>query len=282
MENLIDMHIHTIYSDGEKNPKEIVDLVKTHKIKTFSITDHDTVLGVQELHKNFSDKDVKFISGIELTGKIEKGRLHILGYGLDPFNNNLNMVLEELKHNSIRRVMLMIEYIKQKYNITFSDNDLDILYHSIGNIGRPDIAKLCLKYGYVSTTKEAFQKYLIEAYDAVARGGGKLSAEDCIKLILESGGIPVLAHPISLEKNYNDLNNYIGQLISYGLRGIEAYHSLQNNEYTNTILKLAEKHDLLVSGGSDYHGPILKPDVMIGTGINENIKIKKLSILKHL
>lgn len=282
MNKLIDMHIHTIYSDGERSPEDIIKLSKENNIGTFSITDHDTVLGVQQIYNDYQDDDLKFIPGIELTGSIDKGRLHILGYGIDPFNDHLNSIMDELRDNSMKRVAAIVNYIKEKYNIVFQDDDLHKMYQAVGNIGRPDIAKLCMKYGYVKTTKEAFQKYLIEAYDAVARGTGKLSAKECIELISEAGGIPVLAHPISLEKSYQELEAYLIELIAYGLRGVEAYHSLQTPPYTEMLLALADQYHLLVSGGSDYHGPILKPDVMIGTGIDHNIYIKKLSILKHL
>ena len=282
MEKLIDMHIHTVYSDGEKTPCEIVEMVKENNVSTFSITDHDTVLGVKDLYENYHDNDLRFIPGIELTGKIDKGRLHILGYGIDPYNNKLSEMLTGLRESSIQRVIAMVDYIKTRFNIAFSDTDLEKMYSAVGNIGRPDIAKLCLKYGYVSNTQEAFNKYLIEAYDHLRKGSLKLSDKDCISLILESGGIPVLAHPISLEKDYYELDSYIEKLTQYGLAGIEVYHSLQSDQYSKQLLSLVDKYNLLVSGGSDYHGEIIKPDVMIGSGRNNNIKIKHLSILNKL
>lgn len=282
MTKLIDMHIHTVYSDGEKKPIEIVNMVKENNVSTFSITDHDTVLGVQDLYKNYDEPSLRFIPGIELTGKISKGRLHILGYGIDPYNKNLADSLACLKDNSIKRVMAMVSYIRTKFNITFNDTDLEKMYSAVGNIGRPDIAKLCLKYSYVTSTQEAFTKYLIEAYDHLRNSSLKLSDYECINLILETGGIPVLAHPISLEKNYTELNDYIKKLMQYGLEGIEVYHSLQDKEYTNQLKKIANHYNLLISGGSDYHGEIIKPGVMIGSGNNNNIKIKKLSILNKL
>jgi predicted metal-dependent phosphoesterase TrpH len=279
MEKLIDMHIHTVYSDGEKTPIEIVHMAKENNVSTFSITDHDTILGVQELLKNYNEPNLRFISGIELTAKINKGRLHILGYGIDPYNKKLNESLVFLKENSIKRVREMVGYIRDRFNITFNDQDLEKMYNSVGNIGRPDIAKLCLKYGYVSNTQEAFNKYLIEAYDHLRKSTLKLTDYECINLILETGGIPVLAHPISLEKDNYDLNNYILKLMKYGLEGIEVYHSSQDEEYSNQLKKIANQYNLLISGGSDYHGEIIKPDVMLGSGKNGNVKIKQLSIL---
>lgn len=282
MDKLIDLHIHTKYSDGEKTPAKIVDMIKKSNVSTFAITDHDTVLGIQNLYQTYYEPTLKLIPGIEMTGEINKGRLHILGYGIDPYHQKLNDTLVKLRAFSVKRVQLMIKYIEDKYNIIFPDYELADLYNTIGNVGRPDIAKLCMKYKYVSYIQEAFDKYLIEAYDHIRNKDLKITDKECIELITSSGGIPVLAHPISLKKNYDELDTFVKKLMGYGLQGIEVYHSHHSEKYSNELLELVDKYDLLVSGGSDYHGEIVKPDIMIGSGRNGNVKIKHLSILNKL
>lgn len=280
MTKLIDMHVHTTYSDGEYTPSQIIDMAITNNVGTLAITDHDTVLGLQALNNNYSN--IKIIPGIEMTAQINKGTLHILGYGIDIYNKALNRELEDLRLFSGQRVYAVVEYIKKVNNIVFSDEDVQKMYNNLGNIGRPDIAKLCLKYGYVSSAQEAFDKYLIPAYEELRIDFKKISGSQACELIKGSGGIPVLAHPIQLKKSDDELDIYLEELVNGGLEGIEIYHSLQSDEYRSKLLKLAAKYKLLVSGGSDYHGPICKPNVALGSGIDNNTKIKTLSILNRL
>ena len=105
---------------------------------------------------------------------------------------------------------------------------------------------------------------------------------DCLKIITSSGGIPILAHPKSLKLSENDLINLIEKMLEHGLRGIEVYHPTQTEEERKVLLEIAKKYDLLISGGTDFHGEITKPNIEIGTGENNNIKIKKLSLLDEI
>ena len=282
MDKLIDMHTHTNYSDGELSPNELVKYAISKNIGVLAITDHDTISGIKTVDR--SDKfivksGIKIINGIELTAKVDKGRMHILGYGIDLDHKNLNQKMIELRSININAAMNIYEQIKKDYNIIFSDEDIYNLVNANHNIGRPDLAKLCIKYGYVNTVKEAFDRYLVDAYNKTRKVRKGIDIEECLNLIKDSGGIPVLAHPKTLELTDKELLILIKNMMQLGLQGIEVYHSSHSMSDMDYYLEIANKFDLLISGGSDYHGKVCKPDIEIGTGKNNNLKIKKLSIL---
>ena len=282
-DKIIDLHTHTNYSDGDLSPNELIKLAIKNNIGTLAITDHDTIDGIKSVNKNakfIKKSGIKIINGIELTAKVSKGRMHILGYYIDLENKELNKKMEELKDNSINSVLSIMEQIKKDYDIFFSYKDIKELINANHNLGRPDIAKLCVKYGYAKNFQDAFDKYLVDAYNKTKSHKHGLSPKECIELILKSGGIPVLAHPNSLELSEKDFLILLKELISYGLKGIEVYHSNVNPYEREFYLKAAKDNNLLISGGSDYHGPSAKPDIEIGHGRNNNILIKDLSILK--
>ena len=281
---IIDLHTHTKYSDGDLSPKELINLAKSKNIKSLAITDHDTINGNLDILEKglFQDQEIQIIPGIELSAKVPKGRMHILGYDIDLENKELNKKMTELENNSINSVLSIIEQIKKDYGIIFTYQELKNLINEPHNLGRPDIAKLCIKCGYAKTIKEAFDLYLIEAHQKTRGFNNGLSYEECIKLILHSGGIPVLAHPHSLELNEKELLLLIKEMISMGLQGIEVYHSNHSKEQTDLYLKIAHKYNLLISGGTDYHGKSVKPDIELGTGRNNNVMIRSLSILNHI
>ena len=257
-EKLIDMHTHTNYSDGDLSPQELIKLAIDKGIGTLAITDHNTIEGIKKVNKNNDTivaSGIKIINGIELSAKTDIGRMHILA---------------------------IMEQIKRDYGIRFSYEDIKTLVNANHNLGRPDLAKLCIKYGYASTVQEAFDKYLIEAHNKTRQTSKKLPYQECLELITKSGGIPILAHPKTLELSEKELLILLKEMISYGLKGIEVYHSSHSQEEMSYYLEIASKYDLLISGGSDLHGKTVKPDIELGTGKNNNIRIKKLSLLDKL
>lgn len=281
----IDLHTHTCYSDGELTPNELIKLAIEKRIGTLAITDHDTLEGIKTINKNDAfiiNSGIKIINGIELSAKVDKGRMHILGYGIDIYNKELNKKLAELKNINVNYVFSIIEQLKKDYSIYFTYDELKELINFNHNLGRPDIARLLVKNRYVATIQEAFDKYLIDAYNKIGNRKKGIDYNECINLILKSNGIPVLAHPKTLELNDKDLLYLLKDMINCGLMGIEVYHSNHTKEETNKYLEIANELGLFVSGGSDYHGVKTKPDIEIGTGKNNNLKIKQLSILKKM
>ena len=282
---IIDMHTHTNYSDGDLSPQELIRLAIDKGIGTIAITDHDTIEGIKNVNRSekiILDSGIEIINGIELSAKVNRGRMHILGYGIDLNNKTLNKKMVDLKDNSINSVLSIMEQIKRDYGIRFSYEDIKELVNSNHNLGRPDLAKLCVKYGYATTLSDAFDKYLIDAHNKTRQSNKGLQYQECLELIANSGGIPVLAHPKSLELSEKEFLILLKEMVSCGLKGIEVYHSSHSKEEMNYYLEIANKYDLLISGGSDFHGKTVKPDIELGTGKNKNIKIKKLSLLDRL
>ncbi len=283
-EKLIDLHTHTTSSDGDLTAVELIELAKRCNIGTLAITDHDSIDGIKPLDKAEIEKTygIKLINGIEVAAKVPVGLMHILGYDFDLDNESFNKKLIELKENSIVSTLRIIEQIKKDYNIVFSEEDINELINLPHHIGRPDIAKLCIKYGYAESVSDAFKKYLIDAYNKNRKKSNKMSYEESIDLILRSEGIPVLAHPKSLELSDSELIVLIEKLKACGLQGIEVYHSSHTKEEREFYMDIANRYGLLVSGGSDYHGKSVKPEIELGRGTNNNVLVRKLSILDKI
>ena len=279
---LMDMHIHTTCSDGDKTPLEIYEMVKEKNISTFSITDHDSIIGTKQLN-DMDIKDITFINGIELSTKVDKGQLHILGYDMDLTNKRLNIKLNELMVNShINLNKVLNQLLLDNPGIIFNDEDIEKIFKLPRVVNRVDLARLLIKYNYCSNNQEAFDKYLVDAHNKVRKENTNLSYKAAIELIIDSGGIPVLAHNKTLKLTNEELDLFVRKLVDCGLMGIEAYHSIFNEENVNNSLDLANKYNLLISGGSDYHGKSVKPKVELGTGIENNLKIKQLSLVDYI
>lgn len=286
MEKLIDMHIHSNYSDGEFNPNEIITMANDAGIKTMAITDHDTINGIKNIDWNqpiIQNSEIEVFNGIELSAKVTKGCMHILGYDFDINNSQLNDKMSELRDNSLSSVLSTMEQIKRDYGIRFGFDDIRELINANHNLGRPDLARLCIKYGYAKSFDDAFQKFLEPSYETVRKLGCRkgITYQECISLIRNSNGIPVLAHPKTLKLEESELCKLLESMIDCGLLGIEVFHSSHNEKEIACYLALAKKYNLLISGGSDYHGPNTKPNISLGTG-EGNLKIKKLSLVDEL
>jgi len=278
MEKFMDLHTHTIYSDGDKTPKQIIEMAKELGITTIAITDHDMIEGIKTLTE--SDLEgINFIPGIEMSAKVSKGRMHILGYGIDVNNIYLNQQLNN--RIDIQNMLLYEEYLKMLFNINFSKEEIEEIFSKPGNIGRPDLGNLLIKHGYAVDQDEAFDKYLNPVMEACRNKKFSYTKEECINMIIEAGGIPVLAHPISLKLSEEELIDEIKYLKEIGLMGIETRHIHHSPQYTSMLEEIAKKLDLLTTGGSDYHGAN-KPKVKLGTGIDGNVKVTSSTMVDYL
>lgn len=280
-EKLKDLHSHSIFSDGEDSPDEIIINSSKEGLDTVAITDHDTILGLHNITIEPAEYKIELISGIELTARIPKGRMHILGHDFDKENETLNKRTNDLHNNSVYSVAAIICQLKKDYGITFSTEEILNILNQQRNIGRPDIAKLLKENGYVNTTDEAFDRFLNPAYQKCGGAKKGIPYEECIDLIRGANGIASLAHPHTLLMPPEELDQFVGHLKSCGLEGIEVYHSDHTPEMVKEYLRLAEKYDLLITGGSDYHGPSLKPEIKLGRG-RGNLKIKQLTLLDEI
>lgn len=273
----MDMHMHSVHSDGSKTPEELFNMANELDIGTMAITDHDNIDGSKEL-MHYTELGLNLYSGVELTAKVSHGRMHILGYNIDLDNSELNSTLKAMKEASIYNLLLYIEVLKRDKGITFPQSELDELFAKPGNIGRPQLALIMIKLGICQTVDEAFDNYLNYAYQKVRKVKKGLTKEDCLTLINGAGGVAVLAHPVSLKLTEDELEKEIEYLKDQGLGGIEVYHIHNQPKDRELFLEYAKKYDLLISGGTDYHGEEVKPNVKMGSGIDDNINIPEGSL----
>ena len=244
----IDMHTHTHASDGVLSATELIETAVKNGLGGIAITDHDTVESLAE-GKEASQKykDFWFLPGIEFSTEINSVEVHLLGYGIDETDSDLIALLDQLKESRNTRANKMVNKL--------SDLGFDIDQEQVekmageGIVGRLHIARAMVDRGGVSSVQDAFQHYLKQGQPAYVPRF-KLEPIEVISLIHRLGGISVLAHP-GLMKD----DSLINGLIEAGLMGLEAYYPSHTDEETQRYLRLAFKHQLLATGGSDFHAP---------------------------
>lgn len=242
-----DLHTHTNFSDGILSPVELVDLSIKSGLEGIAITDHDTVLGIDDAIKQ-SKKYFDFIviPGIEFGSVHNNEEVHILGYFID-YKNDL--LLETIKKLHESRYERAIKMIKKLVNLNIDLSIEDVLKHSSkDNIGRPHIARAMIEKGYVKNVSEAFDIYLDRGKIAYV-DRYQLSVEDTIKLIHFTGGIASLAHPGLLKDKL-----IIEYCIRNGIDAIEAKYTMHSDDEKELYINIARKNNLLITGGSDFHG----------------------------
>ncbi|MDI3312049.1 MAG: PHP domain-containing protein [Thermoanaerobacterium sp.] len=252
-----DLHIHTTKSDGMHKPKEVVHMAKKVGLSVIAITDHDTLEGIDEAIDASTSLDIEIVPGIELNSYDGKQDVHILGYFIDHNNKDFLKRLVEIRNSRISRAKLMIQKLNEiGVNINY-DNVLK--YAKESYIGRPHIAKAIVEAGYSKSVKESFDKYIGEGQPAYIERY-RLHPFESIKMIKDSGGIPVLAHPGLLKDK-----KIISHLIKNGLNGIEVYHSKHDEKDTEFFKDFAIENNLLITGGSDFHGIDIDGRYLLGT-----------------
>lgn len=249
----IDLHMHTTISDGTDTPEEILANVRTAGIQLFAVTDHDAIEGCSIISEHLTEHGPLFIPGVEFSCKDVLGKYHILGYGYDPAAEAIRSLVREGHESRIEKLGLRLNALKEKFGFFFSDEDVAALYRN-NNPGKPHIANLMVKYGFAATQKQAFSDYLNRAKIPNAQ----FRPEAAINAILESGGIPILAHPSfgSGDELYTgaEMEERVRRMMNFGIQGLEGYYSGFTPKLQQEILGLAEKYDLYVTAGSDYHG----------------------------
>ena len=245
-----DLHIHTTASDGILSPEELVRKAVKIGLDIIAITDHDTIEGIPPAIKAAKEfPQLTVIPGIEISSEPQEGEAHILGYFLDYTNRKLVDTLNELRTARLERGRKMVSKLNELGMGIEWDRVQYLGGEGAGSAGRPHIAQALLEAGYVSTMKEAFQKYIGRDRPAyVARK--KVIPVEAIQLILEAEGVPVLAHPADIK----NLATFLTPLKQAGLKGLEVYYGGYHDTTVNNLLKLAREHGLVITGGSDYHG----------------------------
>jgi 3',5'-nucleoside bisphosphate phosphatase len=266
-----DLHIHTNYSDGIYTPEEIVRKAKEAGLTTIAITDHDTVDGIERAIIEGEKLGIRVIPGIELTTDLKDTEIHILGYFIDYKAQWFLKLLKKMRDDRENRVKKIAKKLK---DIGISIDADEILKQSDGrSVGRPHVARALLKKGIVSSIQEAFNKYLDSNSPAYVPHF-KLSPAEAIQTIIKAEGVPVFAHPA-----VSACDEIIPELVKAGLAGIEIYYSKHSDFQIKHYLKIAEQYNLLVTGGSDFHGTMRVKEKIGGASVPDE-HIDKLEAFK--
>ena len=258
----IDLHVHSNASDGTYTPALLVDYALKKKLSAFALTDHDTISGIEAAINRAKNTSLSIIPGVELSTTYHSKDVHILGLFIDYTSESLINQLNELNNLRSQRNVLMCELLsKEGFDISISQLN-EKFQDSV--ITRAHFARYLLDKGYITTMKEAFDKYI----DKGARcyvPKVKCTPKQAIEMIKKAGGVPVLAHPLLYDFSEEELDEMVVSLKNNGLEGIEAIYSLNQGDDEKNMLHLAQKYHLKVTGGSDFHGSN-KPDIDLGVG----------------
>jgi len=247
----VDLHTHSLYSDGTDSPEQLVRLALAAGLKGLSLTDHDTAQGCGELERAARGTGLAVVNGIEISCLHNALSLHMLGYGIDPADPILIRRLEKIQEGRRVRNQKILARLREQ-GIRVSEKDLEAVSPR-GQAGRPHIARLLVKRGVVSGMEQAFDRLLGRGRPAHVERFC-YSAAETIAFIHQAGGVAVLAHPGQLDPSMRLQPPLIRELSARGLDGLEVHYPGHSPRIREGLKRLAREHRLLVTGGSDYHG----------------------------
>jgi len=262
---VIDLHTHSKASDGSDSPSALMALAGRNGLAAIALTDHDTVEGLAEARAAATAAGVRLVEGCELSCEVERGTMHLLVYfladGPGPLQDQLSG-LQAARADRNRRIVAVLQ-----------DHGLDVTLDEIlveaggGSVGRPHVAGVLLRKGYVTSIQEAFDQWLANGRPAYLDRERLMPAE-AIALAHASGAVAVLAHPTSLGYEGAELEVFVAGLAADGLDGMECEYGRYSPELRSDLRAMAGRLGLAVTGGSDYHGRY-KPDIALGTGTGD-------------
>ncbi|HWW52371.1 MAG TPA: PHP domain-containing protein [Acidimicrobiales bacterium] len=259
---MIDLHTHSTVSDGSDPPERIAELAAEAGCLAVALTDHDRLDGVERAGARARALGVQFVPGCELSCEVERGTMHVLVYWLAPVPGPLQDELIRLQDARDRRNEHMAQLL-QRLGLPVTFDELQAEAGGSG-AGRPHVAAILVRKGIVANIQEAFDTWLAKGRPAYVEKE-RLLAADALRLARASGALPVLAHPLSLQLEPAALDGVVGELADLGLAGLEAIYGRYSPEDRAGLAALAERHGLVVTGGSDHHGTY-KPDLQVGVG----------------
>lgn len=257
------MHCHSNFSDGIYSPEELLELAQKEELQLFSITDHDTIEGTNVAEKMSNNYSFAYLTGIELSARYEQTKIEILGYNFDSTSSRLHekmMFLQEKRNERIFKILGKLN----EMNLDVTYDDISKQIGSGVSPGRPHLARAMIEKKIVKTINEAFEKYLGNEKPAYVQRE-TITPQEAIELILSGKGTAVLPHPLLVEgENLQKLEEYLELLISWKLEGIEVYYDYSHIETflskrkinlgVKFLIKYCKKNDLLITGGTDFHG----------------------------
>jgi len=259
---MIDLHCHSIFSDGSNTPEELVALAEEAGLFALALTDHDTTDGLERFMNAGKNSPVTTIYGIELSAEYGEKTLHILGYGFDPSNADLQEALAWVQAGRADRNFQILEKLNTLgYDLSFED----IRRHSSDDlIGRPHFAAALIEKGHFKHKDKVF-KQLLGRNCAAYVDRRRLKPSECLDVIRSAGGVAVVAHPGHLRLPRNKLRRMVKKLKEQGLGGVEVWHSSHAPHQVKALEQMCEDFDLISTGGSDFHGTFT-PDLSLGVG----------------
>ncbi len=248
MDGLVDLHLHTLASDGRLTPTQLVDLIASKGVTVAAISDHDTTDGIAEAVRAASvHPNLEIIPAIELSTDIPGDEIHMLGYFLQYEDEEFQAILRRFREGRLERGKAMVEKLASLGKPVDWERVQEIA--GDGSVGRPHIALAMVEAGYFKEPKEAFYEYLGRNGLAYAERE-KMTPEEGVEMLAKVGGSAVLAHPANLE----DLDTKVAHLKEAGLVGMEVHYAMYSEETIQRLLEVANRHGLIPCGGSDYHG----------------------------
>ena len=270
MQDLVDLHLHSLFSDGVLTPTELVAAADSLGLRAIALADHDNVDGIPEALAAGVKYDVEIVTSVELSVQWEDlSDIHLLGYAFDHKNEALQNALAEFRDFRAGRSERILKNINQRLSGEGRQQLVydDVAKCAVGTIGRPHIGQALLAAGYVKDMEEAFTRYLVPCNEQKRF----FPLEEAIKLIHDAGGCTVLAHPVFIGVSDARLGELLDIFVVLGLDGVEAHSSGATNDGIDRYITMARRRNLIVTGGSDFHQPI-KGGVEIGKG-RGNLKI---------
>jgi predicted metal-dependent phosphoesterase TrpH len=252
----VDLHLHSTASDGSLAPADVVALAERNGVRVMALTDHDSVSGLPAALERARAADIRIVPGIELSVSEQTMDVHLLAYGFDPLDTRLVEAIARYRvsrHERARKILTRLKGL----GIRIPIEEVEEIAGG-GAIGRPHVAEALMQNGHVETFHEAFQRYLGHHAPAYV-GKQTVSLEEAVEVVRDAGGVTVLAHPGTLNRDA-----WIPGFARRGLDGIEVWHSKHGPAEINRYREIARAHGLLMTGGSDFHGE-RTPDVSIGS-----------------
>ena len=265
---MIDLHVHTTASDGQYSPSQIIQMAAKMGINTIAITDHDTVAGLEEARIEAEKLGINFVPGIEMNINGSRGEFHLLGLGLERISDSLQTAIDNLQKNRVIRNEKMIEKMRADgVNITLEE----VIEHFPDTvIGRPHFAAMLVEKGIVRKRQQAFDKYLAKGRAWYCERVGT-NLDEAIIAIKESGGIPVIAHPMSLYLSWGKLPAALQDIYERGVQGLEAFHPGARMTDCLRLEECARKIGYFITAASDFHGEKVRADRKLGHTCNNKV-----------
>lgn len=261
-DKLIDLHTHSTCSDGTLTPEELMFHAKENGLSAIALTDHDTIAGIEKARPIAEKLGLELVPGVELSTDYQNQEVHILGYYIDGNHPDFAAKLQEFIDGRHNRNIKMTKLLQQEgFDITLPA--LQKTYPG-SVITRAHFARYLVEQGFVKDRNTVFSKYLGDGCRCYVPRE-KITPFEAIKLIQMGKGLSFFAHPVLCRMNHQRLHSFIQQLEDAGLNGLEAVYSMNTPGEEKNMLELAQEYELLVSGGSDFHGSN-KPHIRLGTG----------------